>query len=216
MTKIAPSILSADFLRLGEEITAIEKAGADMIHIDVMDGHFVPNLTMGPLIVQAVKKIATIPLDVHLMINNPERSLDAFIDAGANYVTIHQENTVHLDRTIHHITSRGAKAGVALNPSTDESTLNYVMDALDLILVMSVNPGFAAQSFIPSAVRKIKNIRAMLTASNNSKCILSVDGGIQAATAQQCINAGATMLVAGSYIFKNNNYASAIKSLKNT
>lgn len=214
MTKVAASILSADFLVLGQEISQVAKAGSDFIHIDVMDGSFVPNITMGPLVVEAIRKATKLPLDVHLMIDNPERHIDAFIDAGADYITVHQENCRHLERTIKHITSRKAKAGVALNPSTPETTLSYVIDQLDLVLVMSVNPGFAAQSFLPLAVPKISALRSMLALHQNTSCLISVDGGISEKTAPLCTQAGANMLVAGSYIFKSSDYTHAINALK--
>ncbi len=214
MTKVAASILSADFLHLGQELSAITKGGADFIHIDVMDGHFVPNITMGPIVVKAAKKATHLPLDVHLMIDNPESYIDAFIDAGADFITVHQENCQHLERVISHIKSRKTKAVVALNPSTSESTLEYVIDQLDLVLVMSVNPGFAAQSFLPVVLSKISGIKTMLERRSNESCLISVDGGINESTAALTVKAGASMLVAGSFIFKTADYAGAIAALK--
>ncbi|MCA9507357.1 MAG: ribulose-phosphate 3-epimerase [Myxococcales bacterium] len=214
MTQVATSILSADFLILGQEIDAICSARTDFVHIDVMDGSFVPNITMGPLVVSAVKKITQKTLDVHLMIDNPQYHIDAFADAGADYITVHQENCTHLERTIKHIKSKNIKVGVALNPSTHESTLEYVIDQLDLVLIMSVNPGFAAQSFLPTVVPKITRVKKMLTQHNNDSCIISVDGGINEKTAPLCTKAGASLLVAGSYIFNSSDYAMAIDSLK--
>ncbi len=178
MTLIAPSILSADFLALGLELDKVMRAGADLIHIDVMDGHFVPNLTMGPLIVEAVRRGTSLSLDVHLMITNPECYIETYAKAGADYLTVHAESCTHLERCIKHIKSLGLKAGVALNPSTHESALSYVLDDLDLILVMSVNPGFAHQQFLPSAVKKIASIKSMLKASTNNSCLISVEGCI--------------------------------------
>jgi ribulose-phosphate 3-epimerase len=213
MTKVAASILSADFLNLGQELVAITKAGADFIHIDVMDGRFVPNITMGPLVVSASKKATKLPLDVHLMIDNPERHIDAFIDAGADFLTVHQENCPHLERVISHIKSRKVKAGVALNPSTSEKSLEYVIDQLDLVLVMSVNPGFAAQSFLPVVLPKISALKTMIERSGNH-CLISVDGGINEQTAALTVKAGASMLVAGSFIFKAGEYGEAIGKLK--
>jgi len=214
MTLIAPSILSADFLALGLELDKVTRAGANLIHIDVMDGHFVPNLTMGPLIVEAVKRGTSLPLDVHLMITNAECYLETYAKAGADYLTVHAESSVHLERTIKHIKSLGLKAGVALNPSTHESVLSYVLDDLDLILVMSVNPGFAHQPFLPLAVKKIASIKSMLSTSNNKHCLISVDGGITDQTIGACAHAGAEVFVAGSYIFKAGDYQKAIARLK--
>jgi ribulose-phosphate 3-epimerase len=214
MILISPSILSADFLMLGDELNKVTQAGANLIHIDVMDGHFVPNLTMGPLIVEAVKRGTSLPLDVHLMINNPERSIEYYAKAGADYLTIHSESCIHLERAIKQIKSFGIKAGVALNPSTHESALSYVLDELDLVLVMSVNPGFAHQQFLPSALKKISSIKNMLLKSSNKNCLISVDGGINDQTIAACAKAGAQIFVAGSYIFKALDYEKAITSLK--
>lgn len=214
MTKISPSILSADFLNLGQELKKISQAQADMIHIDVMDGHFVPNLTMGPMIVKACKSATTLPLDVHLMINKPENLIDAFIEAGADYLTVHQENCNHLERVIKYIKSKSCKAGVAINPATNEQSLKYVIDQLDLVLIMSVNPGFGGQDFLPSVLPKIAAIKNMINSADNPGCLISVDGGINEQTSKLCTKAGADILVAGSFIFKQIDYKKAIKDLK--
>lgn len=214
MVLIAPSILSANFLELGNEIDAIVKASADYIHIDVMDGHFVPNLTMGPPIIRAIKKMTKVPLDVHLMIEEPEAYLDAYAESGADILTIHVESCIHLERAIRYIKSLKIKAGVALNPSTHERSLEYVIDQLDLILVMSVNPGFGGQTFLPSSIKKIAAIKAMLADALNPSCIISVDGGITDQTAAQVKIAGATCLVAGNYIFGAGDYGKAIEALR--
>ncbi len=209
MTKIAPSILSADFSKLGEEIVAIDNAGADYIHIDVMDGMFVPNITIGPLIVNAIRKSSQKVFDVHLMINSPERYISDFRKAGADIITVHQEACPHLHRVIQQIKSSGAKAGVSINPSTPVESIKYVLQDLDLVLVMTVNPGFGGQSFIESVVPKIKEIKAI-----NPNVEVEIDGGINSETAKICIDAGADVLVAGSYVFSGN-YAERIATLKN-
>ncbi len=212
--QIAPSILSADFARLGEEIAAVSKAGADMIHVDVMDGHFVPNLTIGPAVVKALRPHTKLPLDVHLMISCLDL-IPEFAKAGADIITIHAEATPHLDRAVSQIKSLGIKAGVSVCPSTHESVLQYVMGQVDLILVMTVNPGFGGQSFIPSQLRKIQSLRAMITASRR-EIMLQVDGGINRETAPQVIAAGADVLVAGSAVFTGNagDYANNIAGLR--
>ena len=212
--QIAPSILSADFAKLGEEIAAVTKAGADLIHVDVMDGHFVPNLTIGPMVVSAIKPHTHLPLDVHLMISCLEL-IPEFAKAGADIITVHAEATPHLDRALQLITSLGKKAGVSICPSTPETVLEYVMDKVDLILVMSVNPGFGGQSFIPSSLEKIKKIRAMITKTGRD-IMLQVDGGVNAKTVKQVIAAGADVLVAGSAVFtgKAEDYEKNIKALR--
>lgn len=209
MTKIAPSILSADFSKLGEEIIAIDKAGADYIHIDVMDGMFVPNITIGPLIVNAIRKSSQKVFDVHLMINSPERYISEFRKAGADIITVHQEACPHLHRVIQQIKSLGAKAGVSINPSTSVESIKYILQDIDLVLVMTVNPGFGGQSFIESVVPKIKEIKTI-----NPNVEVEIDGGINAETAKICIDAGADVLVAGSYVFSGN-YSERIAALKN-
>jgi len=199
--KIFPSILSADFRRLEQQIQEVEKAGADGIHVDVMDGRFVPNITIGPFIVEAVRKTTSLPLDVHLMIVEPERYLDDFAHAGADILSVHQEACPHLHRTVQQIKHLGKKAGVVLNPSTSLSTLEEVLNDLDLILLMSVNPGFGGQSFIEASVDKVRRLRHLLD-ERGAHAALEIDGGIDAQTAPRVVIAGATMLVAGSSVFR--------------
>jgi ribulose-phosphate 3-epimerase len=210
---VSPSLLSADFGRLAEEVRAVEAAGADWIHVDVMDGRFVPNITMGPVIVQAIKRVATRPLDVHLMIVEPERYIDAFVKAGADIVAVQVETCPHLHRTLQQIRQAGARPAVVLNPSTPLSTLEEVLGEVDLVMLMSVNPGFGGQSFIEGAVDKVRRLKAMVDARGLSTEI-EVDGGINAETARRVVEAGATVLVAGSYIFHSKDYAAAIRSLR--
>jgi ribulose-phosphate 3-epimerase len=199
--KIMPSVLSADFRRLGQEIEEVEKAGADGIHLDVMDGRFVPNITIGPFIVEAVRQTTTLPLDVHLMIVEPERYLGDFAHAGADILSVHQEACPHLHRTIQQIKQLGKRAGVVLNPSTPLSTLEEVLPAVDLILLMSVNPGFGGQTFIEASVDKVRRLRRLLD-EHGAHAELEIDGGIDPQTAPRVVTAGATMLVAGSAVFR--------------
>lgn len=210
---IAPSILSADFARLGEEVEALEAAGADWIHVDVMDGRFVPNITIGPPVVKALRKVTKLPLDVHLMIVEPERYVDAFAEAGADTITIHVEACTHLHRTLHHIRSLGRRAGVTMNPSTHEDAIRYVLEELDQILVMSVNPGFGGQSLIPAVLPKVAAIRRMID-EKNLPIDLEIDGGITPETAPLAIAAGARALVAGSAVFNTGDYKTAIAAIR--
>jgi len=207
--------LSADFSNLGEEIQNIEKAGADYIHIDVMDGSFVPNITIGNEVVKALRTKTQLPFDVHLMINNPDNHIKAFVEAGADIITIHAEASIHLDRSLSLIKSFDKKVGVSLVPSTHEDALDYILEKLDLILVMTVNPGFGGQKFLSSQLKKIENIRKKIEKSGK-KIELEVDGGINDQTARIAIEAGADVLVSGSYIFGNKNYQQAIQNLKRT
>ena len=213
--RIAPSILSADFARLGEEIAAIDAAGADWIHVDVMDGHFVPNLTIGPAVVKALRKATAKPFDVHLMISPIDPFLDAFADAGADTITVHPEAGPHLHRTIQRIRALGKRAGVSLNPATPAKMLDYVIDEVDLVLVMSVNPGFGGQAFIESQLRKIEAVRKMIDQSGRV-IDLEVDGGIDRETAGRAIDAGADVLVAGTAVFRGGpeGYADNIRMLR--
>ena len=211
--RIAPSVLAADFAALGDAVRQMEAAGADQIHVDVMDGHFVPNLTMGPAIVAALKRSTRVPLDVHLMIEEPDRYLEAFIRAGAAMVTVHVEVAPHLHRTLHAIRELGAAAGVALNPSTPVDQIRDVVGDLDLILIMSVNPGFGAQSFIPHSLEKVAAARALLSATG-SHAALSVDGGVDLSNAAALVARGASTLVAGTSVFGAADPVAAVKALR--
>jgi ribulose-phosphate 3-epimerase len=213
--RVAPSILSADFSRLGEEIAAVAKAGADFIHVDVMDGHFVPNLTIGPLVVKAIRKATRLPFDVHLMISPVDPYIDDFVNAGADILTVHPEAGPHLHRTLQAIRAAGAKPGVALNPGTPVAAIEPVLGDVDLVLVMSVNPGFGGQAFIRSQLKKIEIIRKLIDSSGR-EVMLEVDGGVNAETAKDVVAAGADVLVAGSAVFRGDpsHYAANIAALK--
>jgi ribulose-phosphate 3-epimerase len=213
MKKIAPSILSADFSRLGEEIAAIEAGGADYVHVDVMDGHFVPNITIGPLIVQAVRRVTTLPLDVHLMIAEPDRYIADFATAGADIIVVHAEATHHLHRTVQLIKSLGKKAGVSLNPATPLNVLDYVLEDLDLVLLMTVNPGFGGQSFIDACLPKIQALRGIMD-RRGIEAELEVDGGVKTDNIARIAHAGADVFVAGSAVFGSPDYAATIAELK--
>jgi ribulose-phosphate 3-epimerase len=212
---IAPSILSADFARLGEEITAVLEAGADVVHIDVMDGHFVPNITIGPLVVKAVRRITDAPLDVHLMIENADHYLAAFAEAGADWITVHPETGYHLHRTIAQIKTLGMKAGVVLNPATSLEALEWVLDDLDLVMLMSVNPGFGGQSFIPSSLDKVRRLKKMI-ANRGLQVGIEMDGGIGPDNIGAAVEAGANIFVAGSAIFGQPDYQQVISRMKSS
>lgn len=213
MKKIAPSILSADFSRLGEEVRAVETAGADYIHIDVMDGRFVPNITIGPLVVEAVRKVTRLPLDVHLMIEEPERYVEEFAKAGADIIVVHAEACRHLHRVVQQIKATGKKAGVSLNPATPLNVLDYVLDELDLVLLMTVNPGFGGQSFIEACIPKIQDLRSMLD-RRGCEAELEIDGGAKPSNVARIAHAGADVLVAGSAVFGSNDYTATIAEMK--
>ncbi|MEK5443176.1 MULTISPECIES: ribulose-phosphate 3-epimerase [unclassified Fredinandcohnia] len=214
MIKIAPSILSADFAKLGEEIKDVENGGADYIHVDVMDGHFVPNITIGPLIVEAIRPITKLPLDVHLMIENPDQYISAFAKAGANFITVHVEACLHLHRTIQLIKSHGVKAGVVLNPATPVDTIKHIIEDIDLVLLMTVNPGFGGQKFIHSVLPKIEEVARMVK-EKNLNVEIEVDGGVNEETARLCVEAGANVLVAGSAIYNQVDRKTAIEKIRN-
>ncbi|GFO68759.1 ribulose-phosphate 3-epimerase [Geomonas limicola] len=213
MKKIAPSILSADFARLGEEVAAIEAGGADYVHVDVMDGHFVPNITIGPLVVDAVRKVTKLPLDVHLMIENPDLYIPDFAKAGADIIVVHAEATNHLHRTVQLIKSLGKKAGVSLNPHSPLNLLDYVLEDLDLVLLMTVNPGFGGQSFIEACLPKIQALRAIMD-RRGIEAELEVDGGVKIDNIARIAHAGADVFVAGSAVFNSPDYAATIAELK--
>ncbi|MBD1371384.1 ribulose-phosphate 3-epimerase [Hazenella sp. IB182357] len=213
MIQIAPSILAADFTKLGEEIQDVAAAGADLIHIDVMEGHFVPNMTLGPIIVASIRPYTTLPLDVHLMIKQPERYIDAFIKAGADIITVHQEVCPHLHRTIYQIKEQGIKAGVVLNPTTPISTLEHILPDLDMVLIMTINPGFGGQTLIPSVLPKIRQLRELIDLLG-LEIDIQVDGGVNKNTIGEVVAAGANVLVAGSAIFGTENRTEAIAKLK--
>lgn len=213
MVKIAPSILSADFSKLGEEIKDVEKGGADYIHVDVMDGHFVPNITIGPLVVEAIRPITKLPLDVHLMIEHPDQYIEAFANAGADFITVHVEACKHLHRTIHHIKSFGVKAGVVLNPATPVQMIEHVIDDIDMVLLMTVNPGFGGQKFIEQVLPKIRQVKDLVDKKGLSVEI-EVDGGVNEETARKCVEAGANVLVAGSAIYNEKDRKKAIEKIR--
>jgi ribulose-phosphate 3-epimerase len=211
--RLAPSVLSADFANLAADIAAAERGGADLIHVDVMDGHFVPNITIGPPVVRAIKRVATVPLDVHLMIEEPDRYIDDFVDAGAAMISVHVEVLPHLHRTISYIKQRGAQAGVVLNPSTPVVSIENVAGDIDFVLVMSVNPGFGGQSFIPRSVQKIREVRALLDKAG-SHAPIEVDGGIDLNTVGDVVRAGAEVIVAGQAVFGGRQPEQAARALK--
>lgn len=213
MVKIAPSILSADFLKLGEEIKAAEEAGADILHIDIMDGHFVPNITIGPFIVESIRNITSLPLDIHLMIEKPDTYLKDFIEAGADYLTVHLEASVHLHRTVQRIKERGVKAGVSLNPATPVCGLEYVLPDIDFALLMSVNPGFGGQTFIPQVIDKIRTLKKFIE-EKGLMTLIEVDGGINIDNAKDVASAGADILVMGSAFFHSRDYKEIMKGVK--
>ena len=210
---IAPSVLSADFSALGAAVAAVERGGADLIHVDVMDGHFVPNITLGPPVVKAIKRVARVPLDVHLMISDPDRYAEAFVEAGASMLSVHVEVLPHLNRSISHIKSLGAKAGVVLNPSTPVIAIEEVAGDVDFVLVMSVNPGFGGQTFIPRSEHKVRAVRALLDAAGN-RAPIEIDGGIDLSNVRRVIDAGVDIVVAGSAIFNTSDPAAATEALK--
>jgi ribulose-phosphate 3-epimerase len=212
--KISPSLLSADFSNIEKEIKMVEQGGADLLHVDIMDGHFVPNLTFGPFIVKAIKRVATVPLDVHLMIENPGDYVDDFIDAGADYLTIHVEATVHLHRVIQQIKARGIKVGVSINPHTPLSMIEEVISDIDLVLIMAVNPGFGGQSYIPNTLDKLKRLQKLLKEKNANHVEVEVDGGVKIENIKEISDAGCDIFVSGSGIFKTQSPQEMIKKMK--
>jgi len=212
--RIAPSILSADFARLGEQIAAAERGGADLLHLDVMDGHFVPNFTIGPPVIRSVRRITSLPLDVHLMIEEPDRYLEAFVEAGASMLSVHVEAVVHLHRTVHAIKRLGCQAGVVLNPATPVVALEEIAGDVDYVLVMSVNPGFGGQTFIPRSESKVRAVRALLEASGNGRAPVEIDGGVDPGNAARIVAAGVGILVAGAAIFAQPDPEQATRRLR--
>lgn len=213
MKKLCPSILSADFGKLADEIKAVESAGADVIHCDIMDGHFVPNITFGPDVVAKVNDITKLPLDVHLMINSPEKYIKSFREAGADYISVHIENNYHINRLINQIKDSGAKAGVVINPATPVKALEYVIEYADFVLVMSVNPGFGGQKFVSNSLKKVRELKALIS-KNNYACEIEIDGGIGPGNIKEVSEAGVDMFVAGASVFRAKDIAGAVKELK--
>ena len=214
MKRIAPSILSADFTKLGEEIKAVEDAGADWIHVDVMDGHFVPNISMGPMIVEAAKRVTELPLDVHLMIENPDRFIPDFISAGADLISVHAEACTHLNRTVQFIKASGARAGAVLNPATPIQAVQWILEDIDYVLIMSVNPGFGGQEFISNSLEKIRQLKKRVQ-SLGSPVMIQVDGGVNKRTIKDIALAGGDVFVAGSAIFGSDDYKETIRTFRN-
>ena len=210
---IAPSILSADFMNLGQEIQAVIDGGADVIHVDVMDGHFVPNITIGPLVVKAARRVTNKVLDVHLMISDADKYIDAFAEAGADWITVHVEACTHLQRTVSRIKELGLKAGVVLNPATSLNTLDYILDDIDLVMLMSVNPGFGGQSFIPSTLKKIRELRSIID-ERGLDILIEIDGGVSPGTIGEISKAGANVFVAGSAVYSSDDYSAVIELLR--
>jgi ribulose-phosphate 3-epimerase len=213
MVKIAPSILSADFAMLGEDVVAAEKAGADLIHVDVMDGHFVPNITIGPPVVKSVKKVASIPLDVHLMIEDPDAYIRDFAESGADIITVHEEASIHLHRTIQNIRECGAKPAVSLNPATPVSNLEIILPYVDMVLLMSVNPGFGGQKFIPEVLAKIRQLKDIIN-KNKYKVEIEVDGGVNTENVAEVVQAGADIVVMGSAFYNSEDYAETVRTVR--
>lgn len=211
--KISPSLLSADFANLERDIKTVEKGGAHLLHIDVMDGHFVPNITMGPPVVAAIKKVASVPLDVHLMIENPELYVDAFAKAGAGYITVHQEATAHLHRVIQQIKSHGIKAGVSINPHTPLCMIKEILEDVDMVLIMSVNPGFGGQSFIPQTLEKVRKLREILHERELDHVEIEIDGGVKLDNIKEVVDAGVDVVVSGSGIFKTDDPAEMVRKM---